>query len=237
MTAPTVAVNDFQRDQILTAAIRLTGILPYGKEPSADMIAATSMHFEMMLDELMADNIVRKQVERTTQALTASTATYSLAADTLDVELASGDVAGTVYGTTSGDAESQVTVISLGDYMKLSSKTTSGRPSRVLIEKGTTTNLTFWPVPDSSDLTFRYARVRLLFQSGTGATTMDLRRTWTPYAVFRTAVGVCMDNSLFERAQLLDTWAKERKALAQAGDTERGNIRFRVGHSGRNWRR
>ena len=55
------------------------------------------------------------------------------------------------------------------------------------------------------------------------------------FSVYAVAVGVCMDNSLFEKAQLIKTWANEKKALAQAGDVERGNIRFRVGHSGRNW--
>jgi len=234
MTAPTIAVPDFQRDQILTAAIRLTGILPYEEDPSAKMLQASAMALDVVLDELMSDNIVRKQVERTTLALTSSTAAYNLAADTLDIEHGSGDTAGTVYDATN-TAESIVTLISVGDYGKLSSKTTTGRPSRVLVERGALTTLTFWPVP-SADMTFRYARVRMLFTSSTGAMTLDLRRTWTAYIVFAVAVHVCLHNSMFEKAQVLDKWAKEKKQLAQAGDVERGNIRFRVGHDARNWR-
>lgn len=234
MTAPTTSVPDFQRDQILTAAIRLTGILPYGKNPSADMLAAATMHFNLVLDELQSDNIVRKQVERTTLALVASTAYYDLPTDVMDVEMGSGDVVGTVYSATN-DAESQVTAISLGDFMKLTSKASAGRPSRVLVEKAALVRLTFWPVPDAA-LTFRYAKVRWLMQSGTGATTMDLRRNWTSYITYAVAVGVCLDNSLFEKAQFIRNLAAEKKALAQAGDVERGNIRFRVGHSGVNWR-
>jgi hypothetical protein len=234
MTAPTISVPDFQRDQILAAAIRLTGILPYGKQPSADMIAATAMHLTLTLDELQSDNIVRRQVERTTLALTTATAGYDLGADIMDIEMGSGDVAGTIY-SAANPAESIVTVISLGDYGKLTSKSTAGRPSRVLVEHLSTPRLTFWPVPDG-DMTFRYAKVRWLFQSGTGATTLDLKRNWLSYITYAVAVGVCMDNSLFEKAQFIKGMADQKKALAQAGDVERGNIRFRVGQNGRNWR-
>jgi len=234
VTAPTISVPDFQRDQILTAAIRLTGILPYGKQASADMIAATNVHFLLVLDELQSDNIVRKQLERTTLSLVSGTAAYDLPTDVMDIELGSNDTAGTIYGAT-GSAETQVTVISLGDYTKLTDKATSARPSRVLVERQALTKLTFWPVPDSSSLVFRYTKVRWLMQSETGAVNMDLRRNWTSYVVYAVAVGVCLDNSLFEKAQMLKQWAAEKKALAQAGDSERGNIRFRIGHRGRNW--
>jgi hypothetical protein len=233
MTDPTIAVPNFQRDQILTAAIRLTGILPYGKQPSADQIAATAVHLNLTLDELQSDNIVRRQVERTTLALTSSVATYDLGADIMDIEMGSGDVAGTVY-SAANTAESIVTSISIGDFGKLTSKSTAGRPSRVLVEHLATPKLTFWPIPDG-DMTFRYVKVRWLFQSATGATTLDLRRSWLSYITYAVAIGVCMENSLFEKAQFFVGLAAQKKALAQAGDVERGNIRFRVGHSGRNW--
>ena len=85
-------------------------------------------------------------------------------------------------------------------------------------------------------MTFRYAKVRWLFQSGTGATTLDLKRNWLSYITYAVAIGVCMDNSLFDKAQFIKGMADQKKALAQAGDVERGNIRFRVGQNGRNWR-
>lgn len=235
MTSPTLPVTDFQRDQILTAAIRLTGILPYGEEPLPEVIDAAAMAFQLVLDELQSDNVLLTQRERTTQALTSGTASYTLATDTLDIEVGPNGIAGSII-TAAGEAETLVTAMALHEYSAIAIKDTmAARPSRVYVEKKNTTTLVFWPVPDSSTISFRYTRIRLLMQSDTGATTMDLRRTWTPYCTFATAAQIALQNSMFEKAQMLRGWAENLKTSARSGDAERGPIKLRIRHSGRNW--
>jgi hypothetical protein len=234
MTAPTVPVTDFQRDQILTAAIRQSGILMPGKSPKPEQMADAANYFEMVvLNELQSDSIVRKQVERDTVTLTAGTAAYTLDTDAYDIELGPNDFAGTVG--LSGTAETQVLACALADYQKIPIKDNESRPSLVYVEKTAPATITFWPVPDAA-YTFYYAKVRYLFRSGTGSTTMDLRRMWAAYAVFAVAVGVCFANSKPELANIMKRYADEKKELARSGDAERPNIRFRIGHSGVNWR-
>lgn len=233
MTSPTLPVTDFQRDQILTEAIRQAGIIMPGKQPKPEQMADAANYFEMVvLNELQSDSIVRKQVERTTQVMIAGTAAYTLASETYDIELGPNDFAGTV--SLAGTPETQVLACSLADYQRIPIKDNRSRPSRVYVEKGASVTATFWPVPDSA-YTFNYARIRYLFKSGTGATTMDLRRMWAAYAVFAVAVGVCFANSKPQLATVMKQLADEKKELAKAGDAERPNIRFRVGHNSRNW--
>lgn len=234
MASPTLPVSDFQRDQILTAAIRLTGILRYGQTPSPAQISAAAMSFQLVLDELQMDNVSLVQKERTTQALTDGTASYTLAAGTLDIALSTGDLAGYITNTA-GDNIGQVHSMTLDEYRALDDNTEEGIPTRVYVEKQNTTKLLFWPVPSSSTYTFNYVKIRLLNQSDSGDCTMDLRRIWAPYCVFATAVYVALDNSMPEKAAMFKRWADEKKALARVGDSEQGRVRFSVRHNGRNW--
>jgi hypothetical protein len=233
----TVSVNplqDFQRDQILTGAIRLCGLLTLGEAPNQDQINGALFHFRLALDELQSEGIVLTTVSRTTLALVAGQAEYPLPSDCLDVAMGQDDSIGSILDAN-GTVETIVKTMGRGEWMNIAIKTVQGRPSRCYIEKQNGTTAVFWPVPDASSVTFRYSEVRLLRDNDTGATTMDLRRTWAPYLTYATAVGVAFDNSKFDKANAFKALADAKLVKYKAGDQQQGNIRFQIRHSGRNW--
>ncbi len=235
MTVSANPTPDLQRDQLLDAAIRITGILPEDEEPSQKMLRLAATHLNLELQSLQSEGVVLSTIERTTQAFTAATAEYTLATDTIDVELGQGDVIGTVKDT-SGTVETMVTAMSRGEYLQLAVKANQGRPSRCYVEKGTSSvKLIFWPVPDSTMATFQFTRVRLVRAGDSGAVTMDLVRTWSQFLVYAVASAVAMMSSLFDRASFLRGKADSLLERCKAGDTQHGTIQLRVGHNAQNW--
>jgi len=232
----TVSVNplpDFQRDQMLVGAIRLCGVLTAGEYPTPDQIDGALFHFRLALDELQSEGVVLTTVERTTLALVAGTAEYTLPSDVLDVAMGQDDAIGDIIGTTTG--ETIVKTMGRGEWMNLAVKDVQGRPSRCYIEKQNGTKAVFWPVPDASSITFRYAKVRLLRDNDTGASTMDLRRTWAPYMTYATASGVAFDNSMTDKGNNFKALADAKLTKYKAGDQQQGSLRFQIRHNARNF--
>lgn len=234
MTVSANITPDFQRDQILTGAIRLCGLLTAGEEPSPEQIEGALFHFRLALQELQSEGTILTTTERASLILVAGTSEYALPSDVYDVALGVDDAIGAIV-SAGGQGETIVKTMSRGEWMNISMKVVSGRPSRCYIEKKLTTSAVFWPTPDDSTVTFRYSKVRLLKDSDTGANTTDLRRTWAPYMTYATAVGVALDNSKTEQASLFKNWADAKLAKCKAGDVQRGNIRFQLRHNARNW--
>jgi hypothetical protein len=237
MTVSANPTPDLQRDQIIACACGLCGIIPMGGYPEPEMIDRGSVHFTMALLDLQAEGIVLTSAVRTTLALVSGTAEYTLETDTIDVELGQNDAIGTIIPAETGAAETIVRTMSRGEWMDIATKSTmTGRPSRCFIDKaGNTLKAVFWPVPDSSLISFRYTKVRLLRGNDTRSSTIELRRTWIPFLTRAVASGVAFDNSMVEKADYFRRWAKETFDRYKAGDVQHGSIRLTVGHSGRNW--
>jgi hypothetical protein len=234
MTVSANPTPDFERDQILTSAIRVCGLITDGEPPSSDQIAQAAFHLNLALQEVQAEGLVLTTVTRTTLALVAGTAEYTLPSDVIDVELGQDDAVGSIISAT-GTAETIVKTLSRGEWMNLAVKNVPGPPSRAYVEKKGATSIVFWPVPDSSVSTFRYSKVTLLRGADTGVVTMETRRTWTSYLMYATASGVAFDNSMAEKGQLFMGIAEKKFNKCKAGDTQHGTIRFSVGHNARNW--
>jgi hypothetical protein len=233
----TVSANptpDFQRDQILTAAIRLCGILTDGEAASADQISQATFHLNLAIQELQACDLVLTTVSRATLALVAGTAEYDLPSDVIDVELGQDDAIGSIV-SSAGATETIVKTMSRAEWMNIAVKDVAGRPSRAYVEKKALTRIVFWPVPDSSVSTFRYSSVSFLRGADTGITTMQTRRTWTSYLTYATASGVAFDNSMAEKGQAFMGIANRKLEACKAGDAQHGAIRMSVGHRARNW--
>ena len=235
MTVSANPTPDFQRDQILTAAIRKCGLLTAGEAATPEQIADAAVHFNLALQDLQSEGVVLRSIERTTLALVSGQAEYTLPTDVIDVELGQDDAIGTII-SSDGTTETILKTMSRGEWMNIAQKsTTTGRPSRCYIEKQATVTAVFWPTPDSSLISFRYAKVRFLRGGNTGADTTDLLRTWTPYILHYVASGVAYDNSKAELGATYLGIAQGLLARCKAGDTQHGAIRFRVGHRARNW--
>lgn len=238
----TVSANytlDPQRDQLLTAAFRLAGVLDADgtlNQPDAAM-GADFMNLELM--NLQAEGVVLRTVERTTLVLVAGTTSYALPADTIDIDIGPNGIAGTIVPLDDATgAETPVTAMTRAEYMVQNDKgsTTQATPVRVYIERAAAAvTLIFWPAPDATAPTFRYARVRLIRDMDTGAVTVDLARRWLQFVTYAVATQVAMSKSIaLDRVSWLRKRAEEMKVRLLADDTERGTIKLRISHN-RRW--
>ena len=232
MTVATTYVKDFARDEILKGAIGLCGLLTPGSEPKPAQYANAAAHLDGVLSFLQADGVLQQQTERRTLTLAAGTAEYTLPAEIFDIELGQDDTIATVYDTTS--VETLVKTMSREEYLPLAVKTVQGRPARGFLEKQASVKLVLWPVPDAV-YTLRYNGVRYMHGGENGAVTMDIRRSWIQCIKLEVASFVAMENSMFERSQLLHARAIEMRQRCEAGDAEHGDIVIRIGHRGKNW--
>lgn len=236
MTVSTSALIDFQRDQLLTLGFQLAGQLGAGKSPSADDVGMAANFLRLELSALQAEGVILQTIERTTLTLVSGTATYTLPSDTIEVQLGPNDQAGTIVDT--GSTESIVTTMSRAEYLDLSDKTSAvtARPTSVYIEKLAAVTATFWPVPDTTSVSYRYARVRLLRDTDSGSVTMDLARKWHKYLTFAVAAHVARAKSMpLDSVTSLIRESERLKDICKADDNQRGKIRFVVAHNGRHW--
>lgn len=235
----TVSANnslDFTRNQLIRMAFQLAGILRAGAEPTANDIAMAADFMNLELMALQAEGVILRTVERTTLALVAGQAAYTLPSDTIDVQLGPNDQAGTIVNVSG--TESLVESMSRADYMDLADKTASSTnpPTSVLIERLSQVQLTFWPVPDAGSATFRYSRVRLLRDADSGGVTIDLARRWLQYVAYATSTHIARAKALTaDIINGLEMKAQNLKAILKADDNQRGKVRFVLAHSGRNW--
>lgn len=236
----TVSANfalDYQRDQILTTAFRLAGVLDADgvlNQPDARM-GADFMQLELM--HLQAEGVVLRTVERTTLTLVPGTTSYVLPADTVDIDTGPNGIAGTIVPVANLGAETPVVAMSRAEYMVQNDKTgtTMATPLRVYVERGASVSLIFWPAPDATAPLFRYSRIRLIRDMDTGAVTVDLARRWLQFVTYAVATQVAMSKSIdLNRVSWLRKRAEEMKERLMADDTERGTIRIRISHN-RRW--
>ncbi len=154
-------------DDIIKEALERCGFLRAGDTPEPDdRNKAVRMLNTNLKAWQVADRLLRHQ-EYTTVTLTAGTAAYTLASDTLEVE----DMA--YVRVTSSGTDYPVRSINSTEYSMLSKKDDQGVPSRMLVELKDTPTLTLYRVPDSTVSTLTIRRHRIV-RDITSGTTADL---------------------------------------------------------------
>jgi len=182
---------------------------------------------QIVLQDLANDGVTLWQKERTTQALLASTAEYSLDADTIDVAIGPDGFAGTIVDSEGN--ETRVKAIDGHEYTLLSNKDAEATtPTFVYIEKRQVVRLLFWPEP-SAATTFRYQKVRMIRDTDTGAVTMDVARRWHRYLFYQLATEIAGASSKPDAfVSSLSKLAKEAKEKAVRTDMENTGGQFYV---------
>lgn len=211
------AVFDLQRDQIIATAYKLCGV----SDPEAAQVSLGSDLLNVGLKALQNEGIVLRTVERYTQTLTSGTAQYTAPTDTLDID-------SPAYVTLSATTTDYVlTQISRDDYMEISDKTTSGSPTSIYVEKGSS-GIVFrlYPTPDTTVTSITYARIRLLRDADTGTVTMDLPSKYLKTLIYMLATELSLHLGMLDRYELLESKYRYEKDLAVSDDVERGPIRF-----------
>jgi len=178
MTIATTAVWEPTVDQVLTQALRGLGVLHAAHSPAPEVLAFGREAITAWMHALVARGVPMNLVESYPQTLTASTRSYSAAADTESVEK------GGIVTDTAG-LDHPLELITREDYLRISDKLTEGQPARYYAEKTSTSGFTIYlyPVPTTDWVTFTYPRVRRPRDNDTGARTIDLPRSLMKAAV------------------------------------------------------
>ena len=162
-------------------------------------------------------------IDSSTVAMVASTATYALPADTIDIFEA-------VLRTNSGETSQTdlpLARISAPVYASLPNKLTEGRPLQMWVQRLATPQITLWPVPDSATYTLVYWRLRRIQDAGNGVNTMDVPFRFVPCMVAGLAYHLAMKvpNGL-ERVDILKAQYDQAWEMAAAEDRDRASVRF-----------
>ena len=162
-------------------------------------------------------------IDEGTVSLTEGTATYNLPADTIDL-------LEQVIRTGSGTTQQDLTIsrISVSTYATIPTKTDTGRPIQVFIERlRDQPRITVWPVPSSNDYTFVYWRLRRIEDAGSGAQTADMNFRFLPCVVAELAYHIAMKvPELAPRVEMLKAEYAAQFVLAAGEDREKTPFRF-----------
>ena len=165
-------------------------------------------------------------IEQGSVPLVASTATYNLPTDTVDLIE---HVIRTDAGSTSNQADLSISRISVSTYSTIPNKLNTGRPIQVYINRAQTTpTITVWPVPDSAETyTFVYWRLRRMQDAGNGVNTQDIPFRMLPALVAGLAYYLAMklpdgpNRIVALKAQYDEAWD-----LASTEDREKAPMRL-----------
>jgi hypothetical protein len=151
-------------------------------------------------------------VTQTTQALTQGTATYTLAADVVDILEMVLRRDGTDY---------EVERISRGEYLTFPNKTAQGRPSQFYFDRQIQPVITLWQPPENSTDILVYYYVRRLQDADTLVNTTDMPFRFYPCMVAGLAYYIAMKRAP-DRLQILKAVYEEE--FMRAADEDRDRV-------------
>ena len=151
-------------------------------------------------------------VTQTTQALTQGTATYTLAADVVDILEMVLRRDGTDY---------EVERISRGEYLTFPNKTAQGRPSQFYFDRQIQPVITLWQPPENSTDILVFYYVRRIQDADTLVNTTDMPFRFYPCMVAGLAYYIAMKRAP-DRLQILKAVYEEE--FMRAADEDRDRV-------------
>ena len=118
-----------------------------------------------------------------------------------------------------------LTKISRGDYLNLTNKTTSGRPTQYFFDRQITPVLTLWPTPNDSTETLVYYFVNRIQDADTLQNTTDAPFRFLPCMVAGLSYYIALKKAP-ERVQLLKTVYEEEFQRAADEDEDRISLKL-----------
>ena len=163
-------------------------------------------------------------IESGTQALTAGTATYTMPTDTVDLiehQLRT--------GTGVNQIDTALERISVATYAQQTNKNTTGRPVQIYVDRGiSSVTATVWPVPESSDYTLFYYRLKGIDGLSAGISgSAGVPPRFVPALVSGLAFQIAMKKpEAAGRAQALREEYERQFEMAAAEDETRASSHF-----------
>ena len=163
------------------------------------------------------------KVVQVSQTMTSGTAQYAMNAYDIDVLEAVVRRNGSDYSLER---------ISREDYLNIPSKTQTGRPTQIYVERTATPSFYVWPTPENStDAVITY-RVQRIEDASTLTNDVDVPSRFIPCMVTGLAYYMAL-KSAPDRAQMMKTLYEQDFARAANEDSERGSLRIRPDFRGR----
>lgn len=153
-------------------------------------------------------------IKQRTQALTASTNSYNLGTDVIDV-------LSVVCRRSNSDLS--VERLSRNDYFIIPSKTTQGRPSQFFLDRQVTPVLKLFPTPENSTDTIIYEALIRIDDADTYTNTVDLPFRFYPCLAAGLAYYISMKKAP-ERIQMLKAIYEEEFERARTEDRDRSSF-------------
>lgn len=162
-------------------------------------------------------------VKEASISLVASTKTYSLEDDAIDV------IEGIMRtGSLLTQTDYTLTRISVSTYAQRTNKNTEARPTEMYIDRQNRPTVTFWPVPNDASFTFNYWYLRRIEDIGTDNTkNYDMPERFTPALVAGLASKIALKKpELTARFPLLKALYEEQWTIAAEEDRSKANSVF-----------
>lgn len=158
-------------------------------------------------------------IEQVSLPLIAGTASYALAADTVDLM----EHVIRTGSTVATQTDINISRISIPTYSTIPNKLTTGRPIQLVVNRTATPSITVWPVPDTvTSYTLVYWRLRRLQDAGTGVETQDIPFRFLPCLVAGLAYYLALKvPGGMDRLQVLKGQYDEAWQLASDEDREK----------------
>ncbi len=153
-------------------------------------------------------------IKQRTQALTASTNSYNLSADVIDI-------LSVVCRRSNSDLS--VERLSRNDYFIIPSKTTEGRPSQFFLDRQVTPALKLYPTPENATDTIIYEALVRIDDADAFTNTVDLPFRFYPCLAAGLAYYIAMKKAP-ERIQLLKAVYEEEFERARTEDRDRSSF-------------
>ena len=226
MTTSSTATFDLDLNEIVEEAFERAG----SELRSGYDLKTARCSLNLLFAEWANRGINLWTIESGTQLLTSGTATYDLPVDTVDL-------IEHVIRTGSGTSQIDVSIsrISVATYAAIPSKTSTGKPVQIYIDRksGATESsgiqypsVTLWPVPDDADTyTLVYWRLARMLDAGTGVNTQDIPFRFLPALVAGLAYYLALKIPGSEaRLQILKPMYDEAWNLAADEDREKASM-------------
>lgn len=243
MSSSGTMVFEGLRSEIIKDALYTINAIPAGTydqmvaSGDTEIMAHAARVLNRMALDWQNEGINLWKIDRVTQALVASTASYALnytIADIMTEDLF----------IRNSNKDYQVKHITRREFADLPDKTQTGRPTMLYIERNASNAVTTagvahdykggfvlypWPVPNSASDVLHYTALRKVQDASSDSQDADYPTRWQDALVFNLAYKLSFSYSVpADRVASVKAEAMATKARAQMDDKERGGVHFRV---------
>jgi hypothetical protein len=233
------STREFNIGELVSQCYKVAGLVNFSQAVDPARASFAKDLLEGIIKHLEAQGLQVRAADFLNVELTAGTERYTLPDNVLDVIGDAAYVPGDALDVDRADGETQIRLISMDKWQKLSSHAAQGRPTLLYPHRqGAQVEARLWPIPQEN-ATARL-QVQLLYPNASDSnTTTGLERPWHQFFKFALAHELALSNSKpLERCVYLKAQADQFLVECKGFSNQRANGQFRLSHGGNNrWRR